>query len=446
LGSAVQAEQHAELVYPTLTVALFVREVTLPMLGAAGAAQQARARFSGHLAPVPAALQGDPCGAVNDFLDDLPGATEQATRDALGGDDDGGLWGFVVGGAARVVGAVTYAGTEAVRGLIRNNPLINAMRAAANMLAALADLQSMFSQWTVTVQPSDGSLHKSVSGPVTGSFTLTLENGGQPTEWPPAVSSCAELFDIDLPQLDSADGATVTWTETGGFPDLAVKTGADAAVAGSTAAFNFVTVSEDQDIHANGEEKSGGASVQADIALPGLEDLAARLAQAAGGVVAQTIVNAGSGAAAQALGPTGSGSLQVTYHESGPASADLDMGQYRLHAVSCDGVYGLWTGTITFTNYTGASGSTGVQWQFDRGTNTAPFNWSARLTGVVGPGEITIEFTSTETLTLNEAYISSSGSYVAVTTVKSPGGAVSTTNGIRDEDYPITRGPQPECG
>lgn len=341
LMGPVKANQHAQLVYPTLVVTLFAREVLVPMLSEAPAGSRKytpRARRD--------ALDVDPCGAISSTLDDLPAAASKAVGSLA--PEEGGFWSSVVSVASVVAGVAGYATAEAARGVIRNLPFVSALRQAATAVSAVADLKAMFTQWTLTLTPKPGSVHKSVGAPNTGTLELEVKPPEEGFEWPQQVKSCAELLDVPLPDFNSANGADVAWTTLVGFASPATRKMADAQVAGGKAVFTYTTVQEDESVHlAAGAELSTPATVKADLALPGLEGLGSHLAGLMGAGLASDFVSGGSAVAATMLGPSTTGSATITFHAS-PATLDIEIvddGTFKLHAVSCGGLEGPYTGT-----------------------------------------------------------------------------------------------------
>ena len=218
-------------------------------------------------------------------------------------------------------------------------------------------------------------MHKVPGSPNTGDFTLTMDNGGDGFAWPQAVESCAELFDINLPQLDSADGSSVDWIKVSGFDNLGTMTSPEnGVISGNMATCSVASVSEDSDLHnGGGPVEQGDLAVRADVQMPGLEQMANRIASLIGSVAEGSVDIAAS--VAPHIGPSAKPvATQVEYHISSPATADTD-GAISLHAVSCGGIYATWTGTFTEMHaYLGQVTAT-VNWQFGQ-DNTAEVSYS----------------------------------------------------------------------
>jgi hypothetical protein len=337
----VKPEDHASLTFPTLVMAMFARDVLVPAIAATPVASMEREPMK--------PMAADPCGALAEFLNDLPGAVTNLIASAA--PDDGGFWATVISAAAVVVGAVTYATVQAVKTMIQNLSVAQAIKAAAFAASAAQDLRAIFSQWTVTIIQAPGSIHKTVDGPPNvGQMVASITGPDESFEWPPQVQSCAELFGASLPNPNSAEGSSVKWTELVGFQSPAQKTAEDPVVAGSQAKLTFQTVSETQAAHTGGgAEKSTPAIVKADISLPGLANLGQGIANLMNAPLLGTAVGALPTAAAELLGPSGTGGGLVTYHEDPTATIDVTIadggGFFHLHLVSCQGVEGPYNGT-----------------------------------------------------------------------------------------------------
>jgi len=220
--------RHGEYRYPTLVLYTFMQEVMVPLMAEMEATEAALPKGQTRKALLAvAAASGfdpaDPCGSVNNFLDDLP-ATVSGAVSSLGGTSSS-LWNSIVSVTAVAVGVATSAATGVALGIVRHTPAVTAVRNGMTALHALADLNAMFSQWNIDVAAAPTPLHKAPGTPTVGAFTVTLDNGSgndAPT-WPDAVKNCATLFAIPLPDFNSADGATVTWVKIAGFNDLALQ-------------------------------------------------------------------------------------------------------------------------------------------------------------------------------------------------------------------------------
>ena len=394
VGQVDQAD-HEKLVYSSLTFAMFVREVLVPMLADARADGMPMSVSPAVRSPLVSAA-ADPCGAISDFLDDLPGAVERAIPRASG------LWGTLLAVTAKIAGAATYVATEAARQLIRNNPFVAAIRRAASALGVLGDLRAIFSQWKLDITAAPSPIHKTAEGstPNAGRYTLRMSGGGDSLEWPQAVESCADLFGIELPDLGSADGSTVTWGEVTGFPALAIKKMDTKMIAGGISTYDFATALEPREIHDGGGTVVGApAVVEAVVGLPGLERLGSHIAGVLDAPEVGGVVGAGGEAAAKVLGPKGTGTAQVQYHSNPPAVLHVVVeggggGTMTLHTRSCSGLLGRFTGTATLSG--SANGSTNVQWQFDPVTKTAPLAFH-----IFGVGaDFTVDYDVTATITL----------------------------------------------
>jgi hypothetical protein len=383
----IDTAKHAEYVYPSLVIMSFLQEVAVPLLAEMEAANGPAAAALSIRQPLARAViaassfSGDPCGSINEFLDDLPATVTRAVSSISPASS--GFLSTLISATAIVAGVATELAVDAAKGLIRHAPGVDAVRSGMTALHAAADVKAMLTQWKVEVAGAPGNLHKIPGSPTSGTFTVTLSNGGPaaPT-WPPVVQSCADLLDIPLPDFNNPS-ATVEWQKVAGFNALAIDACRENALANSTAKFTFNTASESQDIHDNpaAEKTTGPATVSAKVSLPGLESLLSALSPGGSGGIGGVVSAGISGAAApvaQELGTAKMGTVPVEYHTSSPASADLS-GYISLHAYSCDGVNGLWTGTFTEDSPMSGAWTATATWQFD-GTNTATVSYSRTTT------------------------------------------------------------------
>ena len=379
----IDTAKHAEYVYPSLVIMSFLQEVAVPLLaemeaanGPAAAALSIRQLLAAPVITV-ASFSGDPCGAINEFLDDLPATVTHAVSSVSPASS--GFLSTLISATAIVAGVATDLAVDAARGLIRHAPGVDAVRSGMTALHAAADVKAMLTQWKVEVSGAPGDLHKIPGSPTSGTFTVTLSNGGTVApSWPPVVQSCAELLDIPLPDFNNPS-ATVVWQKVAGFNVLAIEASRENALANSTAKFTFNTATESQEIHDNpaAEKTTGPATVSATVSLPGLESLLSALSPGGSGGVGGVVSAGVSGAAtpvAQELGTAKMGTVPVEYHTSSPASADLS-GYISLRAYSCDGVNGVWTGTFTEDSPMSGAWTATATWQFD-GNNTAVVSYS----------------------------------------------------------------------
>lgn len=443
--------RHGEYRYPTLVLYTFMQEVMVPLMAEMEAAEAPLPKGQSRKALLAAAAASgfdpaDPCGSVNNFLDDLP-ATVSGAVNSLGGTSSS-LWNSIVSVTAVAVGVATSVATDVALGIVRHTPAVTAVRNGMTAVHALADLNAMFSQWNIDVAAAPTPLHKTPGTPTTGAFTVTLDNGSgndAPT-WPDAVKNCATLFAIPLPDFNSADGASVTWVTIAGFNDLALQDATETTLASNQAKFNFHTASETQAIHADpsSEVSQGTAIVKATVSLPGMENLASALAGNLN-TAAQTGVSGAAAPVSQILGLTDQGPAVVEYHTLRQARINAVTTDETLQAVACNGVRGAWTGTLSRNNAATGSGSSLVSWNFNGGS-TAPLSVSVSMTG--GVGGVSADIAITETLDLQGDAVSgysvqTTGSYTQVTHV--PGYGDITQNGVRNEGYVIELGSFPEC-
>lgn len=434
LVGAIDPQAHEATVYPSIVLAMFTREVIVPMLAESPLARELAPRWVRAL---------DPCGALGEFLDDLPGAVENAVNSLA--PDDGSLWSTIVSVGATIAGAVAYGTVQAAKALVQHLPLVEAVRAAGLAGAAIADLRSMFTQWTVVISASPASVHKTVQGPPnTGQLVVTITPPSEGLEWPPQIESCAELFDIPLPNLGGADGAAVEWTPIAGFPAPATEISSQTEISGGSAALTYQTVSETESVHTGGgPEKSAPATQKVDIGLPGLESLGKNLATLANSQLASAMIGSSASAAAKLLGPSATGGGQVTYHE--PVAATIDVvisdggGVFDLHLVSCAGKYGPYDGSATVGP--DPSGSAPATLSIDPGTNVGTFSVTVPLSGTC-TGQYAVDATVTLAGSATAPTATFAGQVTGFLSCPLGGGPISApANGT----YPVMLGPAPEC-
>lgn len=386
----IDLARHAGYRYPTLVIYSFMQEVMVPLLAEMQAAESGTAtpsalRTMRRAASARAGFDlGDPCGSVNQFLDDLAPAVSAAVGSV--GAESSGFWSGVFSVAAVVAGVATDAAVSAVKGMVRHAPAVSAVRNAMTVAHAVSDLNSMFSQWNVQVTAAPGGLHKKPGAPDAGTFTLTLDNGRDVPQWPPAMQSCAQLLDIPLPDLNGAEGATVTWEKLAGFDALAIASSAlTTTVAAGKATLEFTTATESRSVHENAgsQVQKGTVTVNARVGLPGMESLMSAVSANFLGGAAATVASGASAAGAQLLGPSGSGSTTVEFHVSPPAVLDIEISDdatFRMHAVSCTGIDGPYTGSAQVIGDPGGTAAI-TPFSFDAVTKTGPLAVTIPMSG-----------------------------------------------------------------
>lgn len=446
----IDTAKHAEYTYPSIVVLSFLQEVAVPLLaemekehGPAAAAPLAAAIISA------ASFSGNPCGAINDFLNDLPATVTRAVSSIS--PQSSSFWSSVVAVAAVVAGVATNLAVDAAKGLIRHAPGVDAVRSGMTALHAAADIKAMLTQWKVEVTGSPGNLHKIPGDSTAGTFTVTLSNGGPAApSWPPVVQSCADLLAIPLPDFNNPS-ATVEWKKVAGFDALALESSRVNALANGKAEFKFNTATESQEVHDNpgSDKKTGPVTVSATVSLPGLESLLSALAPSLGGV-AGTAVSGAATPVAQELGTAKQGSVPVEYHTSKPASADLDGPVMKLHAYSCNGLYGVWTGTFTEQTPAGPISST-ANWQFGAdGTaqSTYSYSYDVECAHVETQRTWSLVLTGAPDSPAIDGEINAAQSTIALQGIATcpPGGGASSTAGDQHLGIaPILMGPSAEC-
>ncbi len=441
LMGPVSTKAHASLIYPSIVVTTFLREVMVPML-----AEAPLADWSGPEEPSAAGrhlTDSDPCATISKFLDDLPGAVSKAVTEL--GPSEGSFWPKVFSAASVVLGIATYATVAAAKTIVQNLPGMNQIRAAMTAVGAAVDLRSMFTQWNLKITPAPPLVHKSVGSTNTGQLVLEITPPEEGFDWPQPVKSCALLLGIPLPNLNGVEGATVEWTTLAGFQAPATEVSKDPVIASNKATFTFKTVTEDAALHAGGGPvKTTAAQVKADVGLPGLAELGGKIASLMGASAASGFIASGASAAAQATGPSTSGAGSVEYHEQGAATIDVSIsdggGSFVMHLVSCAGVHGPYTGSASYSGG-GISGSGTPSLSIDPTTKTGPLALSIPFSGAC-----TGTYNVAATGTLGGTPTSPTVTFVGQVTgfINCPGGG-GPLNDPFNGTFPVVLGAAPEC-
>ncbi len=370
----IDTAKHADYIYPTIVVMSFLQEVAVPMLAEMELENGPAAAAPAVAAIVAAFSASDPCGSINEFLNDLPTTVTRAINSIS--PESSSLWRSIVSVAAVVGGVATGLAVDAAKAMVRHIPAVTAVRNGMTVVHAASDVKSLLTHWEVKVTGTPGNLHKNPGSPTAGTFTVSLSNGG-PTlpDWPQAVKSCAELLAIPLPDFNNP-AATVTWKPIAGFDDLAIESSREGALANSQAKFNFNTATESQSVHDNPGSllTTGTATVEAKVSMPGLESLLQALAPTIGGTAGR-IVSGAAAPAAQEMGLVKSGSVPIKYHTPQIARINFDGTTERLIVESPDGMSpdGSWSGIFASNLIVGQCGGwveVPVSWTFNGGTAT----------------------------------------------------------------------------
>lgn len=436
----VDPARYGEYRYPMLVLYAFMQEVGVPLLAEIEMANPSPRAATARVASV------DPCAAIDGFLNDLPATVTGAVNSAnsSGSGIFSTIWNGAVSGAAIVAGVTAGAATTVARGIIHHIPGVDAIRAGMDVGHAVTDLKSMLEQWTAVLTPAT-TLHKSPGTPNQGSFTVVMSNGGQQTNWPPSVTSCASLLGVQLPRLNSADGAGVVWNPGAGFGDLALADDSDSVIANNQAGFRFHSATETDALHNNAKAvvKQGDATLEVTVSMPGMQNLVAALAPSLGGVTA-TVADLASKPASQAFGKTVSGTATIEYHKLTSARIEYRSAQEQLNAASEDGTdpNGQWSGSLTVTlsgMCSNQSVTRPISWRFSNGV--AQLSVSFPIAGVPMMTE-SCSFNINETLRLESldgrSYIVTAGTHDnVIDPVDYPGYPQPpyTISGIRDERY-----------
>ena len=436
LMGSIDTQAHATLIYPSIVVTTFLREVIVPMLAEVPLADWWTPEGgSPTLRDV-----SDPCAAISKFLDDLPGAVAKAVGSLS--PEDGGFWSKVVSVASAVAGIATYATVAAAKTIVQNLPGMNQIRTAMTAVGAVVDLRSMFSQWKLSITPEPPKVHKSVGSTNTGKLVLEIAPPEAGFDWPQQVKSCATLLGIPLPNLNGVEGASVEWTALGGFEAPATTVSKDPIIASNKATFTFKTVTEDPATHnGGGAVKTTPAQVKVDVGLPGLAGLGSKIASLMGSPQASNALGGLASEAAKLAGPSTSGEGSVEYHEKTAATIDVSIGGgFVMHIVSCTGVYGPYNGTGTYSGG-GVNGSGPATLSMDPTTQAGPLTVAIPFSGVC-TGQYDVAATGTlggTPTTPDVTFVGQVTGYIAC-----PGGGGPLSNSF-DGTYPVALGPAPEC-
>jgi hypothetical protein len=210
------------------------------------------------------------------------------------------------------------------------DPLLAPVKAAIGALGVAAAVANILDPWTFYIdkepfavidygiEPNPGNA---------GSFTARIA-GGAILEWPPALEACADLANVQLPDLDP-NGAAVTWTTS--FGPHATVTSQDDTIFDDqgeyVARLEYLTEVEPAE-YATGALLSATITVSATVTRPPNQQLDAIVAQIVGNAlsslpadVAQILGSlAGSaiGSIVKFNDPSRTSSILVRYHAPPP--------------------------------------------------------------------------------------------------------------------------------
>ena len=148
LMGELELARHGEYRYPTLVLYSFMQEVMIPLLAEMEAAGTPGTRLgathSYRLIRVAVIrVAADPCGSINNFLNDLAPTVTRAVSSISG--QSTGLWSGVFSAAAVFAGVAVGAVVGVVKAIVRHTPAVSAARNAMKVAHAIADIKAMFS-------------------------------------------------------------------------------------------------------------------------------------------------------------------------------------------------------------------------------------------------------------------------------------------------------------
>jgi hypothetical protein len=198
----------AALWFPTIVPTLFVGELTAAASASAGLASPspgALAMVARSVVDREARLVAfDPCGDLDRFVGRVFSAVREAilkvvpsiplVRDAI-------VWALTKGAGLAA---------DAVKGLLRSIPWLQAARDGVQALALAATVVASLRQWTVPLTATPNRAHHSVAGSVSHVTLSARVDDGPGDLFSGPVRRCAELLGIQLPR-GGAPGSTVEW-------------------------------------------------------------------------------------------------------------------------------------------------------------------------------------------------------------------------------------------
>ena len=254
LMAGVDLTRPADVVYPTLVLALFEGELTL----GSGSEPTSAGLRSGFNAP------SGFCVELKSFLTGTVDALATAVDSIIANVP---VLGWFVEALSYAVDVLLYP-LEALAELVKDALFINELTAAAGIIGTVIMMASTLQPWDANLEASPSSMHYALEGDAatSGAFELHLTANSDPLA---DVRPCADLAGISLPAADTSDGTAVTWELDDDFATHLVETQRDGAASGGVAALRYETGTESAWAHSNGEEQSAivNVSVTADRAV-----------------------------------------------------------------------------------------------------------------------------------------------------------------------------------
>jgi len=394
----------ATLVFPKLTLALFLADV-LPR-GTSASASASAARSGGGPADGPpgggsdalmpfssySALQLNQAGFCADLKSFLTGTINAILSVVSEITNHIPIIGTIVSWA----GALLGLGADAISQLLNTVPFIKALKKAIAIVGILVMSVSALQPWHVDVMANPAFLHYRVEGnpDVTGLFRATVATGSDPLA---VVRPCADLAGINLPPAETAVGAGVKWVPIQGVGEHAFETAHDDAVKeGNIADWRFRMQSEPASVHKHGSEETAVLQVRA-VVHRGTVDVVSKLANElfgsnvlstfVGKILGPALINQANQAVTKILKLSdagGIGTALVSFHAVQVArfEAHFDDKYFdrSITGESCNGLEGPWTVTFDATGKGILTGS--------HGSGDGSFT----LPGGEGPGHLHMKF------------------------------------------------------
>lgn len=287
MGDAARATTGiADIVYPTVVVALFVADLgqmiaeateaaalgggTGDARGSAGSGTAAPSSLRGEAAALSASA---PCTAANDFIaQTINGVFDLLKLDIPSGGGFfelilgtfAGIWNYALGLAKGVINAVVGTITEAIFAKIR---IVAAGLGAASILMSYLKGQ----QLVVTVEPQFTKVASGTEPDIPGRYIARAHPLSD--LWPPALMDCITVAGGKMPEL-MLPGAQTRWqmVEAVARPGLVVPATLTTTVAADHRAYlDFVTGREPAE-WATGAEMLDGPFITVDVEQKGITD------------------------------------------------------------------------------------------------------------------------------------------------------------------------------
>lgn len=311
-----------DVVFPTITLLLFVSDVAEQWSQAQGGASTGQAAT---LVAMRSAI--DPCGALSNFLGDTLNSLADKIVDAVSPTKIPILK-AAIGFAVKTL---LFQGIKILGNAITSIPFIAAIRKVLGVVGIMASIISSLRNWSVTVTARPGShMHYAVGDQtVDGQLTATVDDRGGDLFSVP-VRKCAQIIDVTLPHA-GAPGSQVEWSITSGIPlDATLAPGSPDRVVdrSNTASLHFAMSHESENAHLHGELHEDHAIVAvvtirradtAEVARVINELLAGGLGPVLKPFISG-IVGSITGQVAKLVDPSSTGIVFVSYHTEPNAS------------------------------------------------------------------------------------------------------------------------------